>query len=99
MDGMEPITRLGGDTLVAVQPTGSLGQRILVQATPQGAALAHLLAGGENPARRDDFFTIPHDPDVDARLYDLVDALTTIRWSHPIYTQLVLDLQVVKEGQ
>ncbi len=90
------------NTLIATQPTGLDGQQILIQATSQGKALARLLTGGKEPTRRwDGFFAIPHDPDVDARLCLLVDTLTAIRWSHPTYTQLVLDLQMeeVEEGR
>lgn len=87
---MRTIARLE-DTLIAVEVEGD-GQRILLQATPQGWRLAQFLAGRDEPERRDGFFVVPHDTEVDARLVILVDALIALRWAHPTYTQLELSL-------
>lgn len=89
--GSEPTIQLG-NTLITVQLDGLDGQRLLIQATTQGETLARLLTGGEKPPREDGVFVVSHDVDVDARLVDLVDALTAIRWLHPTFTQLVLDV-------
>jgi hypothetical protein len=93
---MEPIVQFE-DALVAVRTVGLDGQQILIQATPWGETLARLLSGKE-PVRENGFFVVFHDPEVDARLCELVDTFTTIRWAHPTFTQLVLDLQVEGTG-
>jgi len=80
------------DTLVAVQVTDVGEQRILVQGTAQGGNLARLLAGVDELAMQSGYFVVPHEPAVDHRLRVLVDTLITIRWSHPTYTQLPLQL-------
>ncbi len=82
------------DALVAVRTVGLKGQQIMIQATPWGETLARLLSGEKDPVREADFFVVSHDSEVDARLCNLVDTFTTIRWAHPTYTQLVLDSQV-----
>ena len=80
------------DTRITIRRVGPEEQQILLQATPQGRRLAQFLAGEESPRRQDGFFVVEHTPEVDARLRALVDALTAVRWAHPTYTQLVLEL-------
>ena len=95
---MKPIARLD-DTLIAVRATGRGGQEILLQATPQGRRLARFLAGAEEPWLQKGFFVVPHDDDVDRRLYLVIDTLIAVRWGHPTNTQLVLDLQPKEDDQ
>jgi hypothetical protein len=80
------------DTCIGVRRAGPEEQQILFQVTSQGRRLAQFLSGEEGPYRQDGFFVVDHTPEVDARLYTLVDALTAIRWDHPTYTQLSLVL-------
>ena len=87
---MDAVAHLEG-TLVAVEIEGD-GQRIVLQATPQGRRLAQLLAGQDEPERRDGFFVVRHDTEVDTRIVVLVDVLIALRWAHPTYTQLELAL-------
>lgn len=87
---MNTIARLE-DTLVAVEVEGD-GQRIVLQATPQGRRLAQFLIGQDKPERRDGFFVVSHNAEVDTRIVVLVDALIALRWAHPTYTQLRLAL-------
>ncbi len=82
------------DALVAIRSVGLDGQQIMIQATPWGKTLTRLLSGDESLVREDGFFVVSHNPGVDARLCNLVDAFTAIRWAHPTYTQLVLNLQM-----
>jgi hypothetical protein len=86
------------DTSISVRRVGPEEQQILLQATPQGLRLAQFLAGEEAPRRQDGSFVVEHTPEVDARLCALVDALTAVRWAHPTYTQLVLELPESEEG-
>jgi hypothetical protein len=86
------------DTCISIQRVGSEEQQVLLQATPQGLRLAQFLGREEAPRRQDGFFVVEHTPEVDARLCALVDALTAIRWAHPTYTQLVLELPGMGEG-
>ena len=86
------------DTSISVRRVGPEEQQVLLQATLQGLRLAQFLAGEEAPRRQDGFFVVEHTPEVDARLCALVDALTAVRWAHPTYTQLVLELPESEEG-
>ena len=86
------------DTCISIQRVGSEEQQILLQATPQGLRLAQFLGREDSPRRQDGFFVVEHTPEVDARLCALVDALTAVRWAHPTYTQLVLELPESEEG-
>jgi hypothetical protein len=90
---MSPIQASGiqcGDLRIRLQTNGS-GQRLLFPATPQGERLAGFLLG-QPPDREGDYFVIPHSDDVDRRILELIDGLTSVRWAHPKYTQLVFDL-------
>jgi hypothetical protein len=80
-----------GDLHIALQVDGLNGQRLLIPTTSQGERLAELLLDGP-PEREGDRFVVPHSPDVDQRILDLIDTLTTVRWAHPSLTQLTLDL-------
>jgi hypothetical protein len=86
------------NTSVGVRRVGPEEQQILFQATPQGLRLAQFLADAETPHRQDGVFVVEHTPEVDARLCALVDALTAVRWAHPTYTQLVLELPEMRGG-
>jgi hypothetical protein len=86
------------DTCISIQRVGSEEQQVLLQATPQGRRLAQFLADAETPHRQDGVFVVEHTLEVDARLCALVDALTAVRWAHPTYTQLVLELPGMGEG-
>jgi hypothetical protein len=86
------------DTHITIRRVGPEEQQVLLQATPQGRRLAQFLADAETPRRQDGFFLVEHTPEVDARLRALVDALTAVRWAHPTYTQLVLELPGMGEG-
>ena len=79
-----------GELFIGLQVNGS-GQRLLFPATPQGERLAGFLLG-EPPDGEGDYFVIPHSDDVDRRMIDLIDGLTSVRWAHPTYTQLSLDI-------
>lgn len=81
-----------GDIVITLQVDGLNGQRLLIPNSPQGEWLACLLTGEDNPAHEGEFFVVAHDEGVDDRLLSLVDGLTTVRWCHPTFTQLVLDL-------
>jgi hypothetical protein len=94
---MKVICRLE-DTCIGVRRVGPEEQQILLQVTTQGRRLAQFLSGEEAPCRQDGFFAVEHTPEVDARLYTLVEALTAIRWDHPTYTQLALALPEGEEG-
>ena len=61
------------DTCIGVRRAGPEEQQILLQVTSQGRRLAQFLAGEEGPYRQDGFFVVDHTPEVDARLYTLVD--------------------------
>jgi hypothetical protein len=80
-----------GDLDIALQEDGLDGQRLLIPVTSQGERLAELLLDGL-PEREGDRFIVPHSADVDQRILNLIDMLTTVRWAHPSLTQLTLDL-------
>jgi hypothetical protein len=86
------------DTSIGIWRVGPEEQQVLLQDTPQGRRLAQFLADEEAPRRQDGFFVVEHTPEVDARLCALVDALTAVRWAHPTYTQLVLELPEMRGG-
>ena len=79
-----------GEVCITLRVEG-LAQQLLIPATPQGERLAELLLEG-TPQQEGDYFVVLHSPDVDRRIADLVDALTAVRWAHPTFTQLTLDL-------
>ena len=79
-----------GEVCITLRAEG-LTQQLLIPATLQGERLAELLLEG-TPQREGDYFVVLHSPDVDRRIADLVDALTAVRWAHPTFTQLTLDL-------
>ena len=89
-----------GDTWLAVRHhADGQGQDILVEATPLGERLAWLLAAmhgagqpkvqkvGERPV-----LAVPHSPELDGHLVQLIDQLIELRWAHPRLVQLELDL-------
>lgn len=80
-----------GDLHVTLRTDDPDGQRLLIPDTVPGEWLARLLVKG-SPEREGNAFVIPHDVDVDRRILNLIDVLTTVRWAHPTFTQLTLDL-------
>jgi hypothetical protein len=89
-----------GDTWLAVRHhVDGLGQDILVEATSLGERLARLLAAmhgadeaepqqaGERPV-----LAVPHSPQLDGHLVQLIDLFIELRWAHPRLVQLELDL-------
>ena len=89
-----------GDTWLAVRHhADGLGQDILVEATPLGRRLARLLAAmhgaGEPEAQQVDgrpVLAVPHSPELDRHLVQLIDLLIELRWAHPRLVQLEMDL-------
>jgi len=89
-----------GDTWLAVRHhADGLGQDILVEATPLGERLARLLAAmhgrGEPEAQQVDerpVLAVPHSPELDGHLVQLIDLLVELRWAHPRLVQLDLEL-------
>ncbi len=62
---------------------------IRIAPTPFGQRLA-LLFDGQLQADGD--YVVHHTPDVDERMVDVIDALITLRYQHPIAVQLQLAL-------
>lgn len=85
------VVRLG-DVVVTLEADDLEGQRLLIPNSPEGKRLACLLIGKDDPAQEGEFFVVAHNEEVDSRLLSLVDGLTAVRWCHPTFTQLVLDL-------
>ena len=81
---------------IAVQICG-LGQRILVQESEPGQHLVRLL--GSEPQHLTTvqadgicYWCLPHDSRVDDLLRTSIDVLISIRYLHPTFMQLRLDL-------
>ena len=93
-----------GDTWLAVRHhADGLGQDILVAATPLGKRLAQLLATmhgrGEPEAQQVDerlVLAVPHSPELDSRLVQLIDVLVELRWVRPRLVQLELVLNAAE---
>lgn len=91
---------LVGDTEVAVRyHADGLGQDILVQATSLGERLARLLAamhGEDEPEVQQvgerEILAVPHSPELDGHLVQLIDLVIELRWAHPGLVQLELAL-------
>ena len=66
-------------------------QVILIQPTELGERLARLL-GEARISKRQGYLVVPHTPEVDEILIQLVDAMVDIRYSHPRLMQLRLAL-------
>jgi hypothetical protein len=83
-----------GDTEIQILPDPDGGQQtIRVQATPLGALLAQTLLLGTTgllPASDDGFYPLPHTSEMDARVCALIEALVSMRYSHPRLLQLRL---------
>lgn len=91
---------VGGTWLAVRHHADGLGQDILVEATPLGERLAWLLAAmhgvgqpevqqvGERPV-----LAVPHSPELDERLVQLIDLFIELRWAHPRLVQLELVLE------
>jgi len=80
---------------VGVQPTLA-GQDILIEHSDRGQRLAYLLApvAAEMDRRGDAlYWRIPHSPEVDRLLIELIDLFISIRYSHPTLVQLELELE------
>jgi hypothetical protein len=91
---------------VGVQPTLS-GQDILIEHSDLGQRLACLLspvaaeACGERSRTMDRlgetlYWRIPHTPEVDRLLTELIDLFISIRYNHPTLVQLELDLEALE---
>jgi hypothetical protein len=94
-DGIQPLGSIGR-AHIAVQAHG-LGQHILVQEGETGQHLVRLL-GGE-PERLTvveadgiRYWSLPHDSRVDELLRAAIEVLISIRYLHPAFVQLRLDL-------
>ena len=93
-----------GDTWLAVRHhADGLGQDILVEATPLGERLAWLLAamhGADEPEvqKVDErpVLAVPHSPELDGHLVQLIDLLVELRWAHPRLVQLELVLSTAE---
>ena len=92
------IQRLGsiGGAQIAVQAHG-LGQHILVQESETGRHLVRLLgcepqhlAMVETDGIR--YWSLPHNSRVDDRLRAAIEVLISVRYLHPAFVQLRLDL-------
>jgi hypothetical protein len=89
-----------GDTWLAVRHhADGQGQDILVEATLLGERLAWLLAamhGAEQPevqqVGEQPVLAVPHSPELDGHLVQLIDLFIELRWAHPRLVQLELDL-------
>lgn len=82
---------------VGVQLTAG-GQDILIQQTPAGRALANLLlsTAGDRPEPvrigETPYWRVPHSITVDQMLMILADLFIAIRYLHPSYVQLEMQL-------
>ncbi len=104
-----------GDTWLAVRhhadglathPRKGVDQDILVEATPLGQRLARLLAamhGADEPEAqqvgRQAVLAVPHSPELDEHLVQLIDLLIELRWAHPRLVQLELVLPVPSQAE
>ena len=91
---------VGGTWLAVRHHTDGLGQDILVEATPLGERLAWLLAamhGADQPEAQQmserPALAVPHSPELDERLVQLIDLFIELRWAHPRLVQLELVLE------
>jgi hypothetical protein len=90
---------VGGTWLAVRHHADGLGQDILVEATPLGRCLARLLAAmhGADEAEAQHIserpvLAVPHSPELDGHLVQLIDLFIELRWAHPRLVQLELDL-------
>ena len=96
-----------GETRVAVRRhADGQGQDILVQATSLGEQMAHFLAamnGGGAPEIDEldgqQVYRVPHGPDLDRCLVQLIDLLIDLRWAHPRLVQLELVMSDMGERE
>ena len=78
------------------------GQDILVPDSDVGRRLARLLdPQAASTVRRGSstFLRIPHSPEVDVLLVELIDLFISIRYAHPSLVQLELTLPTLGEAQ
>jgi len=86
------------DTQIQVLPDPDSGQQtIRIQATPFGERLAQALAAA-SLAPDGDFFSLPHTPELDARLRALTELFINLRYSHPQLLQLRLFSSTMLRG-
>ncbi len=85
------------DTPIIVRTRGS-DQEILIGATEVGQALVQLLGGGREARREGTYLVLPHTSGVDRRLMELADVTVAIRYAHPTWVQLTLEMQEVNDG-
>lgn len=78
------------------------GQDILIPDSAVGRRLARLLhAQAASTVRRGNstFLSIPHSPEVDVLLVELIDLFISIRYAHPSLVQLELALPTLSEAE
>lgn len=82
---MEPIAYVG-DTLIAIRPTGTGDQEILVQATSLGRRMAALLSRTtrEEQIGRHIYLVIPHCEEEDRLICQMVETFISLRYAHPV---------------
>jgi hypothetical protein len=81
---------------IALRASGTR-QTILVQASEAGGHLVRFL--GQDPAALDTtnagdnhYWNVPHEGEVDQRLKEIIDILISIRYLHPAFVQLQMEL-------
>ena len=78
------------------------GQDILIPDSDVGRRLARLLdpqAASTVRRGRSSFMSIPHTPEVDVLLVELIDLFISIRYAHPSLVQLELTLPTLSEAE
>lgn len=91
---------VGGTWLAVRHHADGQGQDILVEATSVGERLAWLLTamhGADQPEAQQvgerPVLAVPHSPELDERLVQLIDLFIELRWAHPRLVQLELVLE------
>lgn len=96
----EPFRPLGNvdGARVGLQLTGA-GQEILIEQSGGGRCLATLLDPEAQPDKHPSvqidgarYWRLPHNGQIDQRLKDMADLLILIRYLHPTFVQLYLEL-------
>jgi hypothetical protein len=77
------------DTEIQFVPDARGDQMIRIAATDLGT---HLACAFGCTQREGEFYVLPHSPDMDRTIRELVDALILARYNHPTMLQLRLGL-------